>query len=60
MDCDQCRERTYSIYITRDYEKLCYECYIKTEDGKSTHRHSTSCKLNDCGSHCDPNACQNE
>ena len=29
MRCDNCGKKVYSIYITRKYEKLCYDCYSK-------------------------------
>jgi len=27
--CDKCKKKSYSIYITHDYEKLCGACYDK-------------------------------
>ena len=29
--CEECGEKSYCIYITHDYKKLCGECYDKTQ-----------------------------
>ena len=35
--CDGCGEEEYAIYITSNYERLCYDCYYKDDPkrGKS-------------------------
>ena len=30
MKCDKCGEKTYIIFITENYEKLCDKCWDKT------------------------------
>lgn len=27
--CDECGEKSYTIHITREYKKLCGDCYDK-------------------------------
>ena len=34
MICDKCGKKTYVIFITRNHEKLCDDCYDKQKKEK--------------------------
>ena len=40
MKCEKCQQETHSIYITKDYEKLCGACCDKQEQKKKDTVHA--------------------